>query len=114
MMVLSSQRRCGNTTIVILLSTYISLQPAGNICQYDKRIKQKIDISCPKIVQGYNVHVGGVNLMNSYLQRNDLANALCNVGSHINGNKRDGPRNNCLEQSLQAKNPEGHLFLCRF
>lgn len=34
--------------------------------------------------------------------RNDLAGRRCNVGSHINGNKRDRPSIGSLEQSLQA------------
>lgn len=135
--------------VVTLLSTYIGSQPVSNIWRYDKRLKQ-IDISYPKIVQKYNMHMGGVDLMNSYLGRyrirvkspkwylrlfyhlldlavinswilmkrnfiakdipskqlqnfgqfrNDLADALCNVGSYINGNKRGRPSNGSLEQS---------------
>lgn len=107
-------------------------QTVNIIYRYDKRLNYKIDISCPKIVQEYDVHMDGVDLMNSHLGRfritvksrkwclrlfyhlldvavinsstakgipnkklpdigqfrNDLADARCNVATHINGNKR--------------------------
>lgn len=40
--------------------------------RYDKAKKQKIEITCPHIVQEYNKHMGGVDLMDSFLGRNHM------------------------------------------
>ncbi|GBP51057.1 Chimeric ERCC6-PGBD3 protein [Eumeta japonica] len=55
--------------VVTLLSTYVGAEPVGKVSKYDKKAKQKIDIPCPKIVQEYNMHMGGVDLMDSFLGR---------------------------------------------
>ncbi|XP_063384488.1 piggyBac transposable element-derived protein 3-like [Cydia fagiglandana] len=55
--------------IVTLLSDYIGSEPMGISARYDKKQKQKVEIPCPKIVQEYNMHMGGVDLMDSYLGR---------------------------------------------
>ena len=55
--------------VVTLLSTYVGAEPVGKVSRYDKKTKQKIDIPCPKIVQEYNMHMGGVDLMDSFLGR---------------------------------------------
>lgn len=55
--------------VVTLSSTYIGAEPAGKVTRYDKKLKQKVDITCPKIVQEYNMHMGGVDLMDSFLGR---------------------------------------------
>lgn len=141
--------------VVTLLPTYVGAEPAGKVQRFDKKLKQKIDVPCPKVVQEYNMHMGGVDLMDSHLGRyrirvkskkwymrlfyhlldlavinswvlfkknmtakgtpkkllpnlgefrNELANALCNVGIS-NGNKRGRPSNSCLEE--QAKKHRG-------
>uniref|UniRef100_A0A1B0BPX3 PiggyBac transposable element-derived protein domain-containing protein n=1 Tax=Glossina palpalis gambiensis TaxID=67801 RepID=A0A1B0BPX3_9MUSC len=40
--------------------------------QFDRITKAKIDITCPFIVQEYNKHMGGVDLMDSFLGRNHI------------------------------------------
>lgn len=55
--------------VVTLLSTYVGAEPVGKVSRYDKKAKQKIDTPCPKIVQEYNMHMGGVDLMDSFLGR---------------------------------------------
>lgn len=43
--------------------------------------------------------------------RSDLADALCNVGSHTNGKTSGRPSNDSLEQSLLAKISKINLCL---
>ncbi|CAG4981874.1 unnamed protein product [Colias eurytheme] len=56
--------------VVTLLSTYAL--PVTKVNRYDKAKREKIDITCPFIVQEYNKHMGGVDLMDSYLGRNHI------------------------------------------
>lgn len=58
--------------IVTLLSTYAGALPVAKVNRYDKAKREKIDITCPFIVQEYNKHMGGVDLMDSYLGRNHI------------------------------------------
>lgn len=54
---------------VVLLSTYVGASPVGTIERYEKTEKRKKSIPCPKVVNEYNAHMGGVDLMDSYLGR---------------------------------------------
>lgn len=54
---------------VLLLSTYVGSQPIENIDRFDKKQKRTVQISCPRVVKEYNAHMGGVDLMDSYLGR---------------------------------------------
>ncbi|CAK1591763.1 unnamed protein product [Parnassius mnemosyne] len=54
---------------VTLLSTYIGAEPVETIERYDKNQKKKVPIPCPKIIKEYNAHMGGVDLMDSFLGR---------------------------------------------
>lgn len=54
---------------VVLASTYVGAEPAESVSRYDKKQKRTIDIPCPKIVKDYNAHMGGVDLMDSFLGR---------------------------------------------
>lgn len=143
--------------VVTLLSNYIGSQPMGKVVRYDKKQKRKVEVPCPKIVQEYNMHMGGVDLMDSFLGRyrirvksrkwylrlfyhlldlavinswvlfkknriakgipkkqlpnlgqfrNELADALCNMGT-TNGSKRGRPSNASLDEELQAKKQKG-------
>lgn len=44
-------------------------EPVSTIERYDKTEKRKKLIPCPKVVREYNAHMGGVDLMDSYLGR---------------------------------------------
>ena len=55
--------------VVTLLSTYVGSLPISTVTRYDKTKKEKVPISCPHIVQEYNKHMGGVDLMDSFLGR---------------------------------------------
>lgn len=54
---------------VTFLSTYVGAEPVSTIERYDKTEKRKKLIPCPKVVREYNAHMGGVDLMDSYLGR---------------------------------------------
>lgn len=54
---------------VILASTYVGAEPAESIERYDKKLKRRVEIPCPKLVKEYNAHMGGVDLMDSHLGR---------------------------------------------
>lgn len=54
---------------VILASTYVGAQPVENIERFDKKEKRRIAITCPKLIKEYNAHMGGVDLMDSFLGR---------------------------------------------
>ncbi|KAH9631151.1 hypothetical protein HF086_001086 [Spodoptera exigua] len=54
---------------VVLASTYVGAEPAGSVSRYDKKQKRMIEITCPKIIKDYNAHMGGVDLMDSFLGR---------------------------------------------
>ncbi|CAK1590101.1 unnamed protein product [Parnassius mnemosyne] len=55
--------------VVTLASTYVGSEPAETVNRYDKKRKKQISIACPKIVKDYNVHMRGVDLMDSFLGR---------------------------------------------
>ncbi|XP_053964729.1 piggyBac transposable element-derived protein 3-like isoform X1 [Anastrepha ludens] len=55
--------------MVTLLSTYVGSTPVSSVTRYDKAKKEKVEIPCPKIVLEYNKHMGGVDLMDSFLGR---------------------------------------------
>lgn len=58
--------------IVTLLSTYAGALPEAKVDRYDKKKKEKVKIACPFIVLEYNKHMGGVDLMDSFLGRNHI------------------------------------------
>lgn len=48
---------------------HVGVDPLEDIERYDKTQKKKVMIPCPKIVKEYNAHMGGVDLMDSFLGR---------------------------------------------
>jgi hypothetical protein len=53
--------------IVNLCSTYVGETPKSSVKRYNRRQKQYNDVSCPKAVQLYNRHMGGVDTLDSML-----------------------------------------------
>lgn len=70
--------------IVNLVSTYVGLKPCydpdapdsgeaiGTAKRFDKKEKRIIEIPCPQIIKEYNKHMGGVDLMDSFLGRHKI------------------------------------------
>lgn len=54
---------------VTLLSTYTGAMPATTISRYDKATKQRVSINCPNVIKDYNTHMGGVDLLDSFVGR---------------------------------------------
>lgn len=54
---------------VLLLSTYVGAEPVKSIKRFDKKQKSTVEIPCPRVIKEYNAHMGGVDLMDSYLGR---------------------------------------------
>ncbi|CAG4980485.1 unnamed protein product [Parnassius apollo] len=89
--------------MVTLASTYVGAEPAETTTRYDKKQKKEITIPCPKIIKDYNAHMGGVDLMDSFLGRAELAEALCNYKKSVE--KRGRPSSSNIEKELEAKKP---------
>lgn len=54
---------------VNLLSTYVGAEPATTILRFDKAKKERTPIPCPKAIREYNIHMGGVDLLDSFIGR---------------------------------------------
>lgn len=54
---------------VNLLSTYVGAEPATTVTRFDKSKKERVAIPCPKIIKEYNAHMGGVDLLDSFIGR---------------------------------------------
>ncbi|XP_014613520.1 PREDICTED: uncharacterized protein LOC106791973 [Polistes canadensis] len=74
--------------IVTLLSSYSEALPVTKVNRFDRITKGKIDITCPFIVHQYNKHMGGVDLMDSFLGRNHI--------KMRNAQERGEPKNSLL------------------
>ncbi|KAJ8926268.1 hypothetical protein NQ314_021389 [Rhamnusium bicolor] len=58
--------------IVSLLSTFAGQQPMSTIKRYDKVSKTSKEISCPYVIKEYNRHMGGVDLIDSFIARHKI------------------------------------------
>lgn len=68
---------CDNTDIVtvlwydnkpvVLSSSFVGEEPKECIRRYCKKEKKYIQVDCPKIIKIYNQHMGGVDLLDSFL-----------------------------------------------
>lgn len=70
-----------DTKNVRLCSTYVGIKPfqranlvdqPTKIGRYKRKQKTHDEIDCPQIIREYNAHMGGVDLMDSYMGRNGL------------------------------------------
>ena len=53
--------------IVTLLSNFVGSQPPTEVKRFSKAVKENISVTCPKLVEQYNHHMGGVDLLDSVL-----------------------------------------------
>ena len=70
-----------DTKNVKLCSTYVGTMPflktdlvrqPAKISRYNHKEKSYVEVDCPQIIREYNAHMGGVDLMDSYMGRNGL------------------------------------------
>jgi len=61
-----------DTKIVSLLSTFTAIDPVVKVSRFDRKQKKRIEVDCPNIIQVYNRHMGGVNLLNGLLGRHKI------------------------------------------
>lgn len=54
---------------VLLLSTYVGVEPADTITRYEKKLKANVQVSRPRVIKEYNAHMGGVDLMDCFIGR---------------------------------------------
>ncbi|CAG5020284.1 unnamed protein product [Parnassius apollo] len=55
--------------IVTMLSSYVGAEPVSTVKRFDKKTRERVDILCPKSITEYNSHMGGVDLLDSFLGR---------------------------------------------
>ena len=53
---------------VILCSTAYGSQPESTVERWDSNTKQRIEVSCPKVVKSYNQNMGGVDICDQMLE----------------------------------------------
>ncbi|CAH2262359.1 jg26883 [Pararge aegeria aegeria] len=95
--------------VVTFLSSYVGAEPVGQVERFDKANKTRIKILCPHIIKEYNALMGGVDLMDSFIGRLELAEVLAKVNNSFElCNKRGRPStSNSVEMEIQAKKRRG-------
>ena len=58
--------------VVSLASTFVGCSPEGKVQRYDRQKKEKVEVTRPHIVDLYNRHMGGVDLLDANLARNRI------------------------------------------
>ena len=53
--------------IVTFLSNFVGSEPVTEVKRFSKAMKETIKTKCPNLVQKYNRHMGGVDLLDSLL-----------------------------------------------
>ncbi|CAG4988189.1 unnamed protein product [Parnassius apollo] len=54
---------------VTFLSSYVGAEPVSLVERFDKVNKTRIKITCPRVIKEYNAHMGGVDLLDSFIGR---------------------------------------------
>lgn len=54
---------------VTLVSSFAGKTPISKVRRYDRKVKKIIEVDCPYIITEYNRHMGGVDLMDSFMGR---------------------------------------------
>lgn len=54
---------------VTFLSSYVGAEPVSLVERFDKTNKTRIKITCPHVIKEYNAHMGGVDLLDSFIGR---------------------------------------------
>ncbi|XP_068086621.1 piggyBac transposable element-derived protein 3-like [Anabrus simplex] len=55
--------------VVTLMSTFVGSEPTKKVKRFDRKERKTIQVDCPKIVIVYNLHMGGVDLLDSIMAR---------------------------------------------
>ncbi|CAG5036610.1 unnamed protein product [Parnassius apollo] len=110
---------------VTFLSSYVGAEPVSLVERFDKVNKTRIKITCPRVIKEYNAHMGGVDLLDSFIDlkgtegtssvlnlcqyRLELAEVLANINNASElCNKRGRPStSNSVEMSIQVKKSRG-------
>lgn len=58
---------------VTLISSFAGTHPESLVRRYDRKQKKVIEVKCPYVVQEYNHHMGGVDLLDSLMGRYKIA-----------------------------------------
>lgn len=54
---------------VTLMSSFVGKEPVGIKERFHRKEQNRITIACPNIIKQYNKHMGGVDLLDSMLER---------------------------------------------
>ncbi|XP_055910782.1 piggyBac transposable element-derived protein 3-like [Eupeodes corollae] len=57
---------------VVLLSSFVGEQPKDKVRRFDKKRKQYIDVDAPNVIPHYNRHMGGVDLLDSFIGKHKI------------------------------------------
>lgn len=58
--------------VVTLASTFTGIQPIQTTTRYDRKKNRRVTINCPNIIKEYNKHMGGVDLIDSFIGRHKI------------------------------------------
>ncbi|GFS72325.1 piggyBac transposable element-derived protein 2 [Nephila pilipes] len=57
---------------VIMASIFADEKPLGKVMRYDKKTKIRVEIIRPHVIEEYNKHMGGVDLLDSIIARHKI------------------------------------------
>ena len=56
-----------DSSVVQLSSTHVAVETMAFVKRWDRKQRKYITVSCPAIVKEYNIHMGGVSVVNGWL-----------------------------------------------